>query len=59
MIDKDDGLITAKELDNAKITTHRFGEGYDIDEVDDLLDRAANTIRVLNQMIQDSGNEGV
>lgn len=49
MSNHDDGMITDKELDNARITTHWLGEGYDIDEVDDLLDRAANTIRVLTR----------
>lgn len=41
----EDDLITSSQLDHAKLHTHRFAEGYDIDEVDDLLDRAVATIR--------------
>lgn len=46
------GPISSKDLDNYRIHTHRFAEGYDIDEVDDLLDRAADTIRMYERQLK-------
>lgn len=37
-------LITADELRDARINTVRWREGYDMDDADALLDRAADTI---------------
>lgn len=43
------GLVTANELDEQKFNTTRFRQGYDQDEVDDVLDKAARTLRYYEQ----------
>ena len=42
-------MLTPKEVRAAKLTTHRFLEGYDTDETDELLDDCACTIQVLTE----------
>ena len=44
-------LLTPNDINRAEFHTTRFREGYDIDEVDDLLDRAAHTIKVLGELV--------
>lgn len=46
------GQLTSEELRHARFHVHRFAEGYDIDEVDDLLDRAADTIRMYERRLK-------
>ena len=45
-------MLTPKEVRAAKLTTHRFREGYDTDEVDDLLDACADTIEILTKALE-------
>lgn len=45
-------MLTPKEVRAAKLTTHRFFEGYDCDEVDDLLDACADTIETLTKVLE-------
>lgn len=45
-------MLTPKEVRAAKLTTHRFREGYDCDEVDDLLDACADTIETLTRALE-------
>lgn len=45
-------MLTPKEVRAAKLTTHRFFEGYDTDEVDDLLDACADTIETLTKVLE-------
>ena len=45
-------MLTPKEVRAAKLTTHRFREGYDCDEVDDLLDACADTIETLAKVLE-------
>ena len=45
-------MLTPKEVRAAKLTTHRFCEGYDTDEVDDLLDACADTIEKLTKALE-------
>lgn len=45
-------MLTPKEVRAAKLTVHRFREGYDTDEVDDLLDACANTIETLTRALE-------
>lgn len=45
-------MLTPKEVRAAKLTTHRFFEGYDTDEVDDLLDACADTIETLTNVLE-------
>lgn len=45
-------MLTPKEVRAAKLTTHRFREGYDTDEVDDLLDACADTIETLTSVLE-------
>ena len=45
-------MLTPKAVRAAKITTHRFCEGYDVDEVDDLLDACADTIETLTRALE-------
>lgn len=40
-----DGLVTAHEIDNKKFNITRMRAGYDLDDVDDFLDRVAYTVR--------------
>jgi DivIVA domain-containing protein len=37
-------LLTPGDVQAKQFRTHRFIEGYDMDEVDDFLDRCAETI---------------
>lgn len=43
-------MISGKDIRNAQISEHRFKEGYDVDEVDRLLDEAADTIDYLQHV---------
>lgn len=45
-------MITPTEVRMAEITVHRFREGYDTDEVDDLLDVCADTIEALTRALE-------
>lgn len=45
-------MLTPKEVRNAELTVHRFREGYDTDEVDDLLDACADTIETLTKVLE-------
>lgn len=45
-------MLTPKEVRTAKLTVHRFREGYDTDEVDDLLDACADTIETLTKVLE-------
>jgi DivIVA domain-containing protein len=45
-------MLTPKEVRAAKLTVHRFREGYDTDEVDDLLDACADTIETLTRVLE-------
>ena len=42
-------MISGNEIRGAQISAHRFREGYDVDEVDELLDDAADTIDYLQR----------
>ena len=42
-------MISGDEIRGAQISAHRFREGYDVDEVDKLLDEAADTIDYLQR----------
>lgn len=44
-------LLTPQDIRSAGLDTTRFREGYDIDEVDELLDDCAYTIQVLTEKI--------
>lgn len=45
-------MITPKEVRTCKFNMHRlFEEGYDTDEVDDILDQCANTIEILTNAL--------
>lgn len=59
-------LKTPRDIHEKKFTTHRFKEGYDMDEVDSFMDDVEDTVRELGdasldllEMIQRrwSGNE--
>ena len=45
-------MLTPKEVRNAELTVHRLREGYDTDEVDDLLDACADTIETLTKVLE-------
>lgn len=45
-------MLTPKGVRTAKLTVHRFCEGYDIDEVDNLLDDCADTIEALAKVLE-------
>lgn len=45
-------MLTPKEVRNAELTVHRLREGYDCDEVDDLLDACAETIETLAKVLE-------
>lgn len=45
-------MLTPKEVRMAKLTVHRFREGYDTDEVDDLIDACADTIETLTKVLE-------
>ena len=42
-------MISGDDIRGAQISAHRFKEGYDVDEVDELLDAAADTIDYLQR----------
>lgn len=45
-------MITPKEVRTCEFNMHRlFEEGYDTDEVDDMLDKCANTIEILTNAL--------
>lgn len=45
-------MLTPKEVRMAQITVHRFREGYDTDEVGELLDACADTIETLAKVLE-------
>lgn len=45
-------MLTPKEIRTAELTVHRLREGYDTDEVDDLLDACADTIETLTNVLE-------
>lgn len=45
-------MLTPKEVRMAKLTVHRSREGYDTDEVDDLIDACADTIETLTKVLE-------
>lgn len=45
-------MLTPKEVRMAQLTVHRFREGYDTDEVDELLDACADTIETLAKVLE-------
>ncbi|MBM6981198.1 MAG: DivIVA domain-containing protein [Bifidobacterium thermophilum] len=47
-------LLTPQDIRSAPLDTTRLREGYDIDEVDDLLDQCAFTVQVLTQTLKDT-----
>lgn len=45
-------MITPKEVRTSEFNMHRlFEEGYDTDEVDDILDQCADTIEILTNAL--------
>lgn len=48
---KNDDYLTAEKLHNTMIHTHRVITGYDIDEVDELLDKCERVIRLQENII--------
>lgn len=40
-------LLTPREIHTKMFHTHRFSEGYDIDEVNDFLEEVENTVAAL------------
>lgn len=44
-------LVTPKDIRTAKFSMTRFREGYDTDDVDQLLEKCAVTIQVLTEKI--------
>ena len=45
-------MLTAKEVRTCEFNMHRlFEEGYDTDEVDDILDQCADTIEILYHLL--------
>ena len=45
-------MLTAKEVRTCEFNMHRlFEEGYDTDEVDDVLDQCADTIEILYHLL--------
>ena len=53
-------MITPQELRRAEFHTTRWHEGYDTDEVDEIIEEAAETIetltRVLESIVTTKGN---
>lgn len=41
--------LTPGDIRGYELDTHRFKEGYDTEQVDELLDRCADTIEVLSK----------
>jgi DivIVA domain-containing protein len=46
-------LLTPGDVQAKRFSTHRFIEGYDMDEVDDFLDQAADTILRLSATLRE------
>lgn len=44
-------LLTPNDVRDCELSVHKFCEGYDVDEVDDLLDSVAFTHEVLASMV--------
>lgn len=45
-------MLTAKDVRTCEFNMHRlFEEGYDTDEVDDILDQCADTIEILYHLL--------
>ena len=45
-------MLTAKEVRSCEFDMHRlFEEGYDTDQVDDILDQCADTIEILYHLL--------
>ena len=50
-------MLTAKDVRTCEFNMHRlFEEGYDTDEVDDILDQCADTIEILYNLLCQSHN---
>lgn len=47
-------LLTPQDIQSARLDTTRLREGYDIDQVDDLLDQCALTVQLLSQTLKDT-----
>lgn len=45
-------LLTPNDVRDKTFTTHRFREGYDMDEVDDYLDHVRDTINRLTKTLK-------
>lgn len=51
-------MITPKEVRTCEFNMHRlFEEGYDTDEVDDMLDECANTIKILTNALWEASQK--
>lgn len=50
-------LLTPGDVHDKRFRTHRFIEGYDMDEVDDFLDQAADTILRLSATLREKEAE--
>jgi DivIVA domain-containing protein len=50
-------LLTPGDVHDKQFRTHRFIEGYDMDEVDDFLDQAADTILRLASALRERETE--
>lgn len=49
-------LLTPEDIRHKPLTVTRWREGYDADEVDDLLDECADTIQTLDRELIRLGN---
>ena len=45
-------LLTPNDVRDQEFSTHRFREGYDMDEVDDYLDHIRDTINRLSKTLK-------
>ena len=45
-------LLTTNDVRDQEFSTHRFREGYDMDEVDDYLDHIRDTINRLSKTLK-------
>lgn len=50
-------LLTPRDVHDKQFSTHRLIEGYDMDEVDDFLDRCAETILRLASALRERETE--
>lgn len=50
-------LLTPEDIRRKPLTVTRWREGYDLDEVDDLLDECADTIQTLGRELIRLGNK--